>query len=178
MNEVQPYDYSRRSGVERISWTQVIEMARSLAEQLADRQVDSVVGIARAGLLPATLIACSLRLDLFPVRVTRREKDQVVRRSPQWIMDLPAQGIGQRVAVVDEIAATGETLALVAERVRSAGARQVYTATLVSHTWANPRPDLCELVTDALCIFPWDDPVYQNGVWQLHPELRKALDEL
>ena len=73
------------------------------------------------------------------------------------------------------MADTGETLALVAEEVRKHGARQVITATLVSHSWANPKPDYVALVSDALVIFPWDKQVYLEGRWQLHPELEEAL---
>jgi len=43
------------------------------------------------------------------------------------------------VAVVDEIADTGETLSLMADRVREKGAKQVITASLVAHSWAQPR---------------------------------------
>jgi hypothetical protein len=31
------------------------------------------------------------------------------------------------------------------------------------------------LVTDALVMFPWDKQVYQDGKWQIHPELAGAL---
>ncbi len=82
---------------------------------------------------------------------------------------------GKIVAVVDEMADTGETLALVAEEVKKHGAGQVITATLVSHSWASPKPDYAALVTDALVIFPWDKQVYIEGKWQPHPELEEAL---
>ncbi len=175
MSAVQPYDYARRKGVKRISWARFVRLSAQLAEQLAAVQVDAVVGIARAGLLPAVRIACALRVDLFPARLTRREHDQVVRRAPEWKTDIPAEVRGRIVAVVDEIADTGETLALAAARARELGAAQVYTAVLTAHTWADPRPDFCALVSDALLIFPWDDPVYQAGEWGMHPELAAAL---
>ena len=79
--------------------------------------------------------------------------------------------------VVDEMADTGETLRLVAERVRELGAREVTTAALVSHSWADPAPDLSALVSDALVMFPWDQRVLVDGKWQLHPELVQALAE-
>jgi hypoxanthine phosphoribosyltransferase len=116
-----------------------------------------------------------LRRGLYPARVSRRIDDEVKFQHPQWIVDVASDVQGKIVAVVDEIADTGETLALVAERVREKGARQVFTAALVAHTWAQPMPAVVALVTDALVLFPWDRQVYLEGQWQDHPELVAAL---
>lgn len=85
--------------------------------------------------------------------------------------DVTPQVAGKRIAVIDEMADTGETLALVAQQVREQGASVVITASLVRHSWAQPRPDCVALTTDALVIFPWDKQVYQDGQWQTHPSL-------
>jgi hypoxanthine phosphoribosyltransferase len=79
------------------------------------------------------------------------------------------------VAVIDEIADSGETLALVASRALERGARQVWTVSLVAHSWADPQPDFTALVSDALVIFPWDQQIYTSGSWQTHPEIEAAL---
>jgi hypoxanthine phosphoribosyltransferase len=165
------YDYSQRQGELRIDWECFAALSRELAERLAAAGVDMVVGVARAGLLPATAVACALRLDLAPAQVTRREADRVVRERPQWKVDVSEEVKGRAVAVVDEIADTGETLALVAERVRAREAATVVTGALVAHTWADPRPDVVALESDALVIFPWDARVLVDGRWTLHPEL-------
>jgi hypoxanthine phosphoribosyltransferase len=172
---MQSYDYAHRQGVEEISWERFAGLARVLAEDLAKAKVEVVVGIARAGLFPATAVACSLRCEFFPVRVTRRVADQVTYERPEWKVDVSPDVAGQRVAVIDEIADSGETLALGAERARELGAAGVVTACLVSHSWAEPMPDVVALVTDALVLFPWDRRVYVDGSWQLHPELAEAL---
>jgi hypothetical protein len=83
---------------------------------------------------------------------------------------------GQRVAVIDEIADSGETLALVGSRALERGARQVWNVSLVAHSWANPQPDFTALVSDALVIFPWDQQVYASGSWQVHPEIVAAIE--
>lgn len=172
---MQSYQYENRDGVVRISWDRFAGLAKSLAEKLAGYEVDCVVGIARAGLFPATAVACALRRELFPVRLTRRVDDRVVHERPMWKVYVPHDVQGKKVVVVDEIADTGETLALAAERVRWRGAREVVTATLVSHSWAKPAPDAVALVSDALIVFPWDEQVYMDGIWRLHPELEEAL---
>jgi len=172
---MRSYDYSQRKGVEEISWEQFARLTATLAERLAKENIDVVVGIARAGLFPATAVACALRKELFPVRITRRVNDRVTYHKPAWKVDVSKEVKGKIVAVIDEIADTGETLRLVSQRVQEQGARRILTACLVSHSWANPAPDQVALVTDALVIFPWDKQVYQEGQWQLHPELADAL---
>ena len=66
--DMQSYDYAHRTGVDDISWDRFAQLAARLSEQLAALQIHAVVGIARAGLFPATAVACALRRDLFPVR--------------------------------------------------------------------------------------------------------------
>jgi uncharacterized protein len=172
---MQSYDYTHRSGVEAITWDRFAELSRTLVEKLAPFNIEAVVGTARAGLFPATAVSLMLRRELYPARVSRRVNDEVKYRHPQWITDVAADVKNQIVAVVDEIADTGETLALVAERVRQRGAKQVITAALIAHSWADPRPDVVALTTDAFVMFPWDEQVYIAGQWQPHPELVAAL---
>ncbi|HBY99467.1 MAG TPA: hypothetical protein DEP84_36940 [Chloroflexi bacterium] len=173
---MQSYDYAHRKGVRAISWDEFAALSARLAEDVEMAGVEVIVGIARAGLFPAVALACSLRRELYPVRVTRRVNDAVSFRSPVWRVPVSPEVAGKRVAVVDEIADTGETLALVADKVRVSGATHVITACLVSHTWTSPAPDLAALVTDALVLFPWDRQVLIAGHWQPHPEIVAALE--
>jgi hypoxanthine phosphoribosyltransferase len=175
---MKSYDYENRQGLEEIGWERFYQLTSQVVESLADARVEAVVGIARAGLIPAATVACALRLMLYPVGVSRRINDKVVYKQPLWIADVISEVKGKIVAVVDEISDTGETLALVANRVRERGANQVITASLVSHSWADPQPDVVGLVTDALVIFPWDRQVYQEGKWQSHPEYDEAVKKL
>ncbi len=142
---------------------------------LQEARVEVIIGIARAGLLPATVVACSLRCELYPVRVTRRVNDEVRFSSPIWKVPVSPEVAGKVVAVIDEIADTGETLALVGKSVQECRASRVITASLVAHSWANPAPTLSCLITDELVIFPWDSQVLINGHWQPHPEIIEAL---
>ncbi len=172
---MQSYDYAQRSGVEAITWERFAELARTLVERLAPFNIDAVVGTARAGLFPATAVGLMLRRELYPAQISRRVNDEVKHQHPQWIVDVVPDVKDKIVAVIDEMADTGETLALVAERVKERGAQQVVTAALVAHTWVKPRPEVVALTTDALVLFPWDEQVYQDGKWQPHPELAAAL---
>ena len=172
---MKPYDYAHREGVDEITWERFAELAAILAEQLVAYKIEAVIGIARAGLFPATAVALALRCEFFPVRVTRRRNDQVTYDHPDWKVGVSPEVDGKVVAVIDEMADSGETLALVAEEARRFRAARVVTASLVRHSWAKPVPDACALVTDAFVIFPWDRRVLIDGVWQVHPEIEKGL---
>lgn len=172
---MQSYDYAQREGAKEITWDDFGELAAKLAEQVAQFKPQVIVGIARAGLFPATALACMLRCEMLPARLTRRENDRVVHKSPVWKAPISTQVAGQVVAVVDEITDSGETLSIAAQAARARGATQVLTASLVSHSWADPAPDFTALVSDALVIFPWDREVFVDGKWKPHPEIVAAL---
>jgi hypoxanthine phosphoribosyltransferase len=172
---MKPYDYAHRKGVHSLTWEDFAALSAALAEKLSVFNPEAVVGIARAGLFPATAVACFLRRELYPTRITRRVNDIVIYQSPMWKVPVSPEVQGKVVAVVDEMADTGQTLALVADEARRLGAVEVITASLVSHTWASPVPQACALVTDAFVIFPWDRQVYQDGQWQPHPEIEAGL---
>lgn len=172
---MRSYDYSNRDGVDPITWERFADLSRGLAETLERCNLDLVVGVARAGLFPATAVACALRCEFFPVRLSRREADEVRHAHPVWRVPVSDFVKGKRVAVIDDVADTGETLAAVREEVCGHGASSVVTVALVSHSWAKPAPDFSALQSDALVLFPWDREVLVDGSWVPHPELEKAL---
>jgi hypoxanthine phosphoribosyltransferase len=169
------YEYEKRTGVEEITWPRFAQLCHTLAEALGSEPFDLIIGNARAGLFPATAVACALRCELYPVRLTRRDNDQVVRTRPVWKVNVPRAVAGRDVVVIDEIADTGETVALLKRRCLELGAERVRTASLVAHSWANPQPDVVAMASDALIIFPWDKIVFTDGEWKPHPELARAL---
>jgi uncharacterized protein len=81
---IESYDYTRRTGVRELDWETCSELAAGLAEALETLGIDAVVGVARAGLIPATTIALSLRREMFPIRLSRRVNDEVKFDSPVW----------------------------------------------------------------------------------------------
>jgi hypothetical protein len=174
----RPYDYASRQGVYEMGWDEFAELADRLAELLEPENIETVVGLARAGLFPATSVAISLRKELYPARISRRFKDEVRFETPQWRVPISADVAEKVVAVIDEMADTGETLELAEAEAYAKGARRVVTASLVAHTWADPMPDHVALVTDALVLFPWDREVLVDGAWMPHPELEDALAQL
>ena len=172
---MRSYDYSRRSGVELISWQRFEELVRALAEQVEPFEPQIILGIARGGLFPATMLSFVLRREFYPIRLTRRVDDAIVREKPTWLVRPPDKVRGRRILVVDEIVDSGHTIALAADEARTLGASEVRTAALYAHSWADPRPDYVALTSDALILNPWDREVLIQGHWATHPELAAAL---
>ena len=172
---MRPYDHSRRSGIESISWERFEQLARILAEQVESFEPQIILGIARGGLFPATLLSFVLRRELYPIRLTRRFNNGMVHDKPTWIVRPPDKVGGRRILIVDEIVDSGRTIATAADEVRHMGASHVRTAALYAHTWAVPRPDYVALTSDALILSPWNREVLMEGQWTTHPELAAAL---
>jgi len=172
---MKPYNYTHRTGVLPLTWDDFARLSSRLAELLEPHHPEIIVGLARAGLFPATAVACSLRCEFYPARLTRRLNDQVVTGTPEWKVPISPAVSGKIVAVVDEMCDSGQTLSLAAIQALELGARQVVTASLVAHPWADPAPHLAALVTDAFVIFPWDREVRVDGQWLPHPEIEAGL---
>jgi len=174
---MKSYDYQNRQGVRSISWEEFHQMSQRLAEEIVGLDIDIIIGIARGGLYPATLISGMLQKELYPIRLTRRENDSIEFSEPVWRVDVSDIIKDKKVIIIDEITDTGETLSLAVKRAVSKSARIVTTAALFTHSWAKPKPDYFIAESDELIIFPWDQQILIDGHWQLHPELAKALDD-
>ncbi|GAC1357093.1 MAG: phosphoribosyltransferase [Herpetosiphon sp.] len=158
-----------------ITWQQFDQLARVLAEQVQSFDPQLILGITRGGLFPATLLAFTLRRELYPVRLAQQQSQSSAQ--PLWLVPPPTKVRGRRVLVVHEVAESGRTLALATAKVREMGASHVRSAALYSHTWANPRPDYVAFTSDALILSPWDREILTDGHWVTHPELTAALQQ-
>ena len=171
----QSYNYQDRAGVEPVSWSRFEELTRELALRVVPYAPEIILGIARGGLFPAVMLSFLLRREMYPIRLSRRHDDRVVRERPEWLVPPPDVMAERRVLIVDEIASSGETLWIAAEAVRGMGAAEVRTAALYAHSWADPEPDYVVMVSDALIINPWDRWILENGKIVPHPEYVDAL---
>lgn len=172
----QPYDYAARQGVRPISWEDFHGLCKALALAAARFRPEIILALGRGGYYPGTLLAHMLQVELYPARLSRRVNDIVVRQTPQWIVEPPAEAVaGRRVLVVDDICDVGETLRLARDQVASLGAAEIKSAVLYAHTWGAETPDYIGLITDELLLNPWDREIYREGAFRLHPEYAEAL---
>jgi uncharacterized protein len=171
-----PYSsYHERKGVRPVSWEVFHGLCKGLAQAAAGYGPELILAVVRGGLYPGTLIAYLLRAELYPIRLTRREADVVVRAQPQWSLRPPEAVKGKRVLAVDEISGSGETLSMVREACRELGGADFRSAVLYAHIRGVKVPDYIGLVTDELLLNPWDREIWQDGNFGVHPEYEQAL---
>jgi len=170
------YDYQQRQGVWPISWNDFHALCKGLALAAAPFQPQLILATGRGGYYPGTLLAHMMRVELFPLRLTRREADVVVRREPEWLIRPPAELVdGRRILVVDEISSSGQTLQMVKAAALELGAAEVRCAVMYAHTPGVTVPDYIGIISDALLLNPWDRELLQNGQFVWHPEYAQAM---
>ena len=89
------------------------------------------------------------------MRISRRSRDQGVRAASQLSGALPKELKGKRVLVVDDIAASGDTLELASQLAKNVGAKAVATCVLVCRP-DGFEPDYFWERTGTFFVFPWD----------------------
>lgn len=171
----ESYDYSRRDGIRPISWNDFHGLCRALALAVEPYRPEIILPVGRGGYYPGTLLAHMLRVEVYPVRLTRRVNDEVVRETPEWLVEPPTAVAGRRVLVVDEISSSGQTLRMVMDRAAELGAAETRSAVLYAHTWGVDTPDYIGLVSDELLLNPWDREVVVDSALVFHPEYAEAL---
>jgi hypoxanthine phosphoribosyltransferase len=174
----QFYAYESRRGVLPVSWNDFVAICRGLALAAAPFEPDVILGVARGGLYPATLLSHMLQAELYPIRITRRFKDAVVHDQPMWLVRPPATVAGQKVLIVDEICSGGETITMVRDEVRQLGARESRSAVLYAHQRGADIPDYIGIISAALVLNPWDREIVQDGSFAPHPEYLHAFRQL
>ncbi len=134
-----------------LSWDELMHLCRDLALRVRSTyDPDVVVGIARVGILPATLIALLLRRDVQSLRVP-------VPHLPATLpphLPIPEVINGRRVLLVDEVTTSGQTLRYAAEALLRLGAREVRTLVLFA-TPHGARADYSGPEATLMVLQPW-----------------------
>jgi hypoxanthine phosphoribosyltransferase len=160
-----------------VDWAMFGELCRALALKVArDYQPELIVGIARAGVIPAAVIATMLRLDFYSMKISRKEGDETVRERPEVFSAAPREVRGRRVLIVDEITTSGDTLRLALAAVRDVGPKEVRTATSFARN-TGYQPDYSALTMDANVIFPWDRKVFDGDDFVVNPRYVGVIDD-
>jgi hypothetical protein len=147
--------------VREIGWAAFGEVARGLAATIGQKfRPDVVIGVAKGGVFVGGALAAALGVEFYPVRIERRRRDAAPL--PEAIVELPDLA-KKKALVVDDVAASGATLAKARALARKAGAREVRTAVLVVRPNGGARPDFSAFETDELVLFGWDYQLDGSG---------------
>ena len=157
--------------VRELTWAEFDQMVQTLARRIQITfRPQAVVGVAHGGVFAGGAIASALACDFYPVRISRRSRVKLKRKSPRLSGQMPRELKAKRVLVVDDVAASGETLELACKLAVRVGAKEVTTATLVSRE-DGYQPGWSALTTHALVVFPWDyEPVTEDRRFDVDPK--------
>ena len=157
----------QRSSVQELSWADFDRAVQQLALAIKKSfKPEAVVGVAHGGVFVGGALSTALGCEFFPVRISRRSRDKAsttpakasgkaAGNKPQLSGEMPRELKGRRVLIVDDVAASGDTLELATSLALKAGAKTVETACLVTRPQGF-TPDHYALPTEALVVFPWD----------------------
>ena len=160
-----------------LDWAMFGELCRALALKVArDYDPEIIVGIERAGVIPAAVIASILEVDFYTLKIGRRGDDEQVRQRPEVFSAVPPEVEGRRVLIVDEITTSGDTLRLALAAVRGAHPEEVRTATSFART-SGYQPDYSALTMDTEVVFPWDRQVIEDDELVVNPRYRGTIEE-
>jgi hypoxanthine phosphoribosyltransferase len=144
---------------EVLSWELFGTASRELAQQIADSgfRADIVIAVARGGLVPAGALAYALGTKAagtlnveFYTDIEETLPDPVVLEP---MLDTDAL-VGKHLLVVDDVADSGRTLALVMQLLAEHGA-DVRSAVLYTKPRTIVVPDFSWRNTDKWITFPW-----------------------
>ncbi len=160
-----------------VDWAMFGELCRALAMKVArDYDPEVIVGIARAGVIPAAVVASILRVDFHSMKISRKAGDEPERMRPAVLSAAPRTLEGRRGLIVDEITTSGDTLRLALAAVRDVHPAEVRTATSFART-SGYQPDYSALTMDAEVIFPWDRKIFEGGDLVVNPRYEDVLEE-
>jgi len=153
-----------------VDWPFFGELCRALALHVArDYDPDVVVGVAKAGVIPAAIVASILQRLLVTIVIGRPGKAS----EPELIVAPPPAIRGRRVLIVDETCNSGNTMKLAVNAVKAQKPADIRTA--VSFLTGPWQPDFHAFVSDKSIVLPWDREIIENGELVTRPDLRAWL---
>jgi hypoxanthine phosphoribosyltransferase len=155
-----------------VDWPFFGELCRALALRVAHGyDPEIIIGIAKAGVIPAAIIATILQRDLATMTITRPD----ALEEPTLVVGPPPSVRGRRVLLVDETCDSGATMKLALSAVRALQPADVRSA--VSFRTGPWAPDYHAFETRKAIVLPWDREVVVDGELVVRPDLAGRLGD-
>jgi hypoxanthine phosphoribosyltransferase len=141
------------------SWERIHWFSIELAEEIKRTKYnpDIIVGISRGGWVPARIIS-----DLFEkavlanVSVEFYEQLGETKGKPTITQPISISVKEKKLLLVDDVADTGQSLALVKKYLKDEGALEIKIASVYYKPWSTVIPDYYRKETNLWIIFPWE----------------------
>jgi xanthine phosphoribosyltransferase len=137
-----------------LSWLEIEDGCYHIADYFLNKNISTVVGIARGGIIPASIIARKLKADFIAINA-KSYNEQNVRETLQ-IQSISSIEKLDNVLFVDDICDSGHTLKKIREMYSNI--LNLYTAAIVYKQNDNIIPDCyyMPVFNDNWIVFPWE----------------------
>lgn len=142
------------------NYPQIHGFCETLASRLKSEQFDSVVGVSRGGLIPATIIAEHLNVrELRTVGVRSYQLNGIGKRRDSILYQSCSPYLVGKVLIIDDISDTGETFKFLLDHFsRNKNITSITTCSLFVRRSSNYIPDYyhTDIVGNDWIVFPWE----------------------
>ena len=150
-----------------VSFYQINFLARSLARKVKKDKITHVIGIARGGLIPATIISYELNVPLLSYGISSykdvTKTDEFKINQFIHFSDLKSQFLKEakrvdpHVLVVDDICDTGDTMHYICDKIDLAGIKAKYVTLFTKKKHRKFLNHYGVVLLDNIWIeFPWE----------------------
>tara|TARA_R110002020_G_scaffold364853_2_gene577116 strand:+ start:37 stop:525 length:489 start_codon:yes stop_codon:yes gene_type:complete len=154
------YDGATGITTTAVSFHQIDFLARSIARKLKNDKITHVIGLARGGLIPATIISYKLYVPLLSYGISSydfsSEAGEFEINQSIDFNDLK-NVIDPHVLVVDDICDTGDTMHCICDKISLAGIKAKYATLYTKKKHRKFLDHYGVVVPDSTWIeFPWE----------------------
>lgn len=142
---------------EYLSWQVLGEEMFHLAQQIlqSGKRFDRVVALAKGGLAFSRSLTDYLAIkDLSTMQIELYTGINETSGKPVITQNLPVSIRDQDILVFDDVVDHGVTMKLAVDYLKTQGAAEIVTSTLVCKPWSTFLPDFLAYQTDSWVIFP------------------------
>lgn len=140
-----------------VSWDQVEKMCEKIASETKKYKPEVLVGISRGGLIPVRIISDILDIhNIMIIRVQFYRSMGKTTDEPKIFQGKDLNIRGKRVLVIDDIADTGKSLAVVQSFLYQKHPKKLKFVTLHYKKHSTFKPDFYVCETNKWVIYPWE----------------------
>jgi len=148
-----------------LNWHDIEKSVEALSIKIREEyDPDTIIGIARGGLIPAVRISHLLNDLLMRVIHVKYYEDVNETREEPEIFWSDVQEFEGKVLVVDDIADTGTTLEVVLDHLKDKVEGELKVATLAYKPSSKIEPDYYIYETEKWVVFPWEEAPVKRKV--------------
>jgi hypoxanthine phosphoribosyltransferase len=160
-------------------WNQIYEMLLEQSEKINKNgyHPDIIVGIARGGMVPASILS-----DLLGVRkvtiIQIEFYEDIAKPNMQPVISqfLSVAVNGKKILVVDDVSDSGQCLKLAKQYLIERGAVEVKIATLYAKSATQTMPDFVEKLTNCWIVFPWEIKETLKSILQKQKDKQQVIN--